>query len=103
MVTVKFNGKVIAERTTMQVGVASSWESVARTRLGVYSAMDARAGVYSAMDAPRPYLMGSCQDTSALRVPSECASRSLVVGVSLGPAEFQPPAQRTASFVPSTP
>ena len=33
MVTVKFNGKVIAERTTMQVGVASSWESVARTRL----------------------------------------------------------------------
>ena len=33
VVTVKFNGKVIAERTTMQVGVASSWESVARTRL----------------------------------------------------------------------
>ena len=31
--TVKFNGKVIAERTTMQVGMASSWESVARTRL----------------------------------------------------------------------
>ena len=33
VVTVKFNGKVIAERTTMQIGVASSWESVARTRL----------------------------------------------------------------------
>jgi len=33
VVTVKFNGKVIAERTTMQVGMASSWESVARTRL----------------------------------------------------------------------